>query len=175
MHRAAFVALMILGTSTLACQREEPFMHPSSGIPIARVKVVEGECRAGAAMVSAPEHCAWPSRLALAPILSVEVQVVSQVRVNGSLEAVRVVGGPPGHDFDEAAVACARRATYRAQADESGAPSAGETCPVTLRLSRYATDLDARNQDRPCPLVRTAWGPQGHTPGPNVTTTLCMP
>lgn len=132
--------------------KEEAIVKPTSAAPVARAKVVDGlDCEGKANVVAVPEHCAWPASAARGPIVSVDVQVVAKVTADGKVEDVRVVRSPEGNGFDEAAIACARRAEYQPARGPEGASVPSETCPVTLRLARYVTDIDPTGRDRPCP------------------------
>jgi TonB family protein len=168
----SMVALVFVAGCRSDILNEEAFVRPRYGAPVARVTVVDGaQCGdAKANIVNAPEHCLWPSTEALAPVLSVDVRVVSQVGKDGTVEAVRVLGAPAGNKFDDAAIACARRAEYRAPAE---ALVSSETCPITLRFARYVTDLDPNERDKPCPPTIRTYGVytpgagQGGVPDPN--------
>ncbi len=140
------------------------------GGPVARATLVEGwGCtNTQAGVVEVPEHCAWPPALSRAPILSADVQVVASVGPRGEVVDVRIVRGPPDGKFDEAALACARRVKYRVPATWTQGAASADTCPLTLRLARYVTDLDPRQRD--CPpsmysVVPVGQVGQGSMPG----------
>lgn len=157
---ALAISLALGGAVLLGCRsdllKEPGVAPPESGLD-ARVALLSGsECMGQASVASAPAHCVWPADAARSRAVSAVVEVVAQVGPDGRPASVRVVNAPSSGGFDEAAVACAMKAEYRAPRDESGAPVAGETCPMRLRLDRYASDADGRRAaDLPCPVVRT--------------------
>jgi TonB family protein len=173
-----------LTASGCAEQNAETAPTAPGGAPIARATLVEGwGCLdTQAAVIRMPEHCAWPPALARSRIVSADIQVVSRVDARGAVVDVRVVRGPPDGAFDEAAIACARRATYRAAGMGLGVAES-ETCPLTVRLARYVTDLDPRTRECPpsayavTPLIPGgpgSAGGQGGAPG-GMTNTLGCP
>ncbi|MBX3191104.1 MAG: hypothetical protein KF819_29170 [Labilithrix sp.] len=160
MHRAVAGAVAAFAVFVGGCRsdilKEDALVKPGYGAPVAHVKMVDGfDCRDRASVVTLPKHCAWPVSAAHAPILSVDVQLVSRIDAAGKVDAVRILSAPAGNEFDAAAIACAKRAEYRAAVDASGVGVASETCPVTLRLARYPTDLEPHDRERTCPPTLT--------------------
>lgn len=123
---------------------------------VARVDVLEGrECGGRASVRSVPEHCDLTTRSHLDWVLSADVQLVADVNADGTPRAVRVVKAPQGYELEESVVECAMRGEYTAAADQSGNGVAGETCPITLRLRRYASDVGRSDPPPiPCPVVQ---------------------
>lgn len=88
-------------------------------------------------------------------VLSADVQLVADVNADGTPRAVRVLKAPQGYELEESVVECAMRGEYAAASDESGNGVAGETCPITLRLRRYASDVGRSDPPPiPCPVVQ---------------------
>lgn len=123
---------------------------------VARVDVLEGrDCGAWANVVSMPDHCAISARAARSWMLSADVQFVADVALDGRPNTVKVLKAPAGFDLEDSVVDCAMRGEYSAPFDTNGARVAGETCPVTLRLRRYASDSgQADPPPIPCPVVQ---------------------
>lgn len=164
----AFVPALVLAglaAGTSGCRsdilKEPGASRPESGLD-ARVEVVAGQtCNGRESVVASPEHCMWPAGARRTMVTSAVVEVVPHVGADGRADSVRLVHAPAGHEFDEAAVACAMKAEYRAPRDENGVATAGEICPVRLRLERYASDVDPRPEPAfGCPPVRTVRPPQ---------------
>lgn len=163
MRCSALATLGIASVGLFGCRsdllKEDPLVRPRYGALVARVNVIERtECAERATLVALPEHCAWPVAAAKARVLSVDVQVAAQVGADGNVTGVRVLQGPQGNELGEAAVACARRGEYRAARDEAGDAVSGETCPLTIRLARYASDLEPDDATRTCPPATRTYG-----------------
>jgi hypothetical protein len=151
------LALVALAGCRSDILKEQAVARPESG-QAARVEVLEGtNCGAQASVITTPEHCAWPEGARRSLLLSAVVQVVAQVGPDGRAHGARLVNAPAGYDFDAAAVQCALESTYRPQSDSNGNPTEGETCPVSFRLARYATDVRPRDPlfARSCPAVQS--------------------
>jgi hypothetical protein len=76
-------------------------------------------------------------------VLATSASVVVDVDADGKPRSARVVDATPNananaNELRGAVVTCAMHGRYRAAWN-----GAGETCPVTIRLARYPTDLVA--------------------------------
>lgn len=122
---------------------------------VARVDVLEGrECGASASVASMPEHCELSARAGRSWLLTADVQFVAAVEPDGRPSSVKVLKAPEGFDLEEAVVDCAMHGSYAVPIDSNGAASA-ETCPITLRLRRYASDSGRKDPPPiPCPIVQ---------------------
>lgn len=110
---------------------------------VARASIESPTCGARATLIELPEHCRWPDVARRSSLLSTSANVVVAVDVEGKPHTARVVGSTSSGDaeLEAAVVACAMQGRYRPAWD-----GAGETCAVTIRLARYASDV-----------VRAAW------------------
>jgi hypothetical protein len=158
----AHISIALLGLT--GCRSgilaEESALRPESRLA-ARVSVLEGtSCPGQASVVTVPEQCVWPESEARSRIMTAVVQVVVSVGADGHPDQARVLRAPDDHDFAASAIQCALRVEYRPHVDESGAPVAAETCPVTLKLTRYASDV-AQGEPPPfiCAPVRSTYNP----------------
>ncbi len=87
-------------------------------------------------------------------MLEAKADVVVDVDEHDVARSARVVRGTSDDELDAAVVACAMRGRYRAA--WSGA---GQTCPVTVRLARYASDLAPRQARLPGDCVQVGGYP----------------
>jgi hypothetical protein len=167
--RARFVVslLLVLSLGTNGCHSaliKDPD-DARAGALVARVEIIQGtSCPGLASVAQAPEHCAWPSSSDRSLIEAVVFRVVAHVGADGHAASVQVIDAPPG--FDAAAADCAMRFTYRPVADETSAPGASDSCPVTVRLARYVSDINPRGPANvPCPVVRSPFSQAREWPG----------
>lgn len=116
---------------------------------IARASVLSPSCGARATLIELPDHCAWPESARRSKVLEAKADVVVDVDEHDVARSARVLRGTSDDDLDAAVVACAMQGRYRAA--WSGA---GQTCPVTVRLARYASDLAPRQARLPGDCVR---------------------
>lgn len=103
---------------------------------IARAAVVSPACGARASLLELPEHCAWPEGARRTMILAAQADIVVDVDEQGRPRSARVVGATPDPQLDAAVVECAMKGRYAAAWN-----GAGETCPTTVRLARYPSDV----------------------------------
>lgn len=162
---------LVIPVGLVACahaHRDEAATPDRGAHPVARATFQERqECTTGRpTILELPKHCAWPETHDPAPVLTADVDLVVVLDGDGRPKSARVGRAPEGAAYREAAVACAMRGRYLVPAVLSGA--ALETCPFTLRLSRYATDLDDEDPTRPCPPALHS--PIPFTPGANTGT-----
>jgi hypothetical protein len=152
------VSLLLIGLTGCRSDilKEQSAASPTSRLA-ARVEILEGaECVGMASVAKAPSECVWPSAARETQLLSAVVQVVAHVGADGRADGARVIGAPPGYDFDASAVQCALRMEYRPQVDASGAAVEGDTCQVSFRLARYVSDVAVNDPwPLPCNSVRT--------------------
>jgi hypothetical protein len=114
---------------------------------VARASIESEGCGARATLIALPEHCRWPESARRSPVLATSASVVVDVDADGKPRSARVVDATPNANANAnanegelrgAVVTCAMHGRYRAAWN-----GAGETCPVTIRLARYPTDLVA--------------------------------
>ncbi len=150
---AAFVTVAL----TVGCETTVPLSH-AQNVEVARVDVLEGrDCGALANVVSMPDHCALSSDVRRSWMMSADVQLVAIVDVDGRARDVKVLKAPEGFSLEEATTACAKEGKYAPGFDARGKAVAGQTCPITLRLKRYASDT-AQAAAPPCSPVQS-YGP----------------
>ncbi len=102
-----WLALAVFAAGVVGCRTDllKEQAPAAPGRSAARVDVLQGsDCGNQASLVTPPEHCAWPEGATRTQMLSATMQVVARVGPDGRAESVRVVSGPEGHEFDDAAV-----------------------------------------------------------------------
>lgn len=132
---------------------------------IARASVASPACGSRATLIELPDHCAWPEAARRTRVIDTQADVVVDVDEHDAPRSARIVRGTSDGELDAAVVACAMRGHYRAAWN-----GAGETCPVTIRLARYASDVAPRQARLPGDCTQIAAGPL--TP-PTSNSSLC--
>jgi len=152
----ALVALAALGSAGCHEARPDEQLARADHLVIARVEVLAGrDCGDNANVVSAPEHCVLSREAARRGLVSTDVQLVASVDANGQAGDVRLLKVAEGLELEDAVRDCARRLTYAPGFDAHGRSVVKETCPVTLRLTRYKSDVAKKEAPPlPCPVVR---------------------
>ena len=106
---------------------------------VARASIEGGGCGARATLIELPEHCRWPESARRSPVLATSANVIVAVDAEGKPRSARLVeSNANDSELQGAVVTCAMHGRYRAAWN-----GAGETCPVTIRLARYPTDVVA--------------------------------
>lgn len=107
----------------------------------ARATVESAGCGTRATLIELPEHCRWPESARRTALLATTANVVVDVDAGGKPRSARVVDGAASandSELQQAVVTCAMHGRYRAAWN-----GAGETCPMTIRLARYPSDVVA--------------------------------
>ena len=144
MRLVAFVVGSLALTLLLGCgETLPPGRNPAlEDGSIARASIAPGQsCGSSAELISLPEHCLWPETRARSMTLEAAADVVVDVDAEGRPQGGEVQKGPGDPALDAAVLACAMQGRYRAAWN-----GAGKTCPVTVKLARYPSDV-ARRRD----------------------------
>lgn len=152
----SFAALTALGSAACHEARPDEPLARADHLVVARVEVLAGrDCGDKANVVSAPEHCVLSREAARRGLVSTDAQFVAAVAADGHAGDVRLLKVAEGLELEDAVRDCARHVTYAPGFDAHGKSVPKETCPVTLRLTRPASDVVARDPVHlGCPSVR---------------------
>jgi hypothetical protein len=131
----AFVMSVMAGCASNAQQAVNPILEDGT---VARASIESPTCGSAATIISLPEHCGWPAAQRYSRTLTKTANVVVAVDEKGAPSSARVVDRSPDDEANDAFVSCAMHGTYRPAWN-----GAGETCPLTIRLARYPSDVAA--------------------------------
>lgn len=107
---------------------------------VARASIESPGCGSKATLIELPEHCRWPEGARRSAVLATSANVVVDVDAEGKPKNARLTDAASSGEgeLQAAVVSCAMQGRYRPAWN-----GAGETCPVTIRLARYPTDVVA--------------------------------
>ena len=130
----ALTMIALVGCGGSDAHVVNPYMEDGT---VARTSIESEGCGSRATLIELPEHCRWPESQRQSPVIATSANVVVDVDAEGKPRSARIVGdGASESDLSNAVVTCAMQGRYRAAWN-----GAGQTCPLTIRLARYASDV----------------------------------